>query len=47
MKTLLKEEAVWDGANESVLEYTNSEDAEREAGEEDDECNLMKNGSNE
>ena len=35
MKTLLKEEAVWDGANESVLEYTNSDDKAREAEQED------------
>ena len=31
----LKEEAVWDAAKESVLEYTNSDDEERAAEQED------------
>ena len=30
----LKEEAAWDAAKDSVLEYTNSDDEEREAEQE-------------
>ena len=35
METKLKEEALWDAAKDSVLEYTNSDDEEREAEQED------------
>ena len=43
VETKLKEEALWGAAKESVLEYTNSDDEEREAEQEDYDYELDEN----